>query len=135
MSGFMGCFGVLAAVVVVIIAVMIIGTAVTLNTESRMAKGEATASDYRSMCVMAVVKAKRYAPSALRYSEASPADPTIILSGPHARIQCAYTDQNGRIGAVTADVVCQNSSERDCVHIVAVIKGGGGVAYQETTGK
>lgn len=56
-------------------------------------------------------------------------EPALLSAAEPVRIQCAFTDRRGRVGAVTADVSCRDPLQNGCVRVVSVVGGGGRALY------
>lgn len=79
---------------------------------------------FKRMCATAFVSARRLAPAALSGSEPGLSDPVMLQDGYTPRIQCAFTDRRGELGAITALIHCRDPIDNKCVSIVAVLQGG-----------
>ena len=120
--GFMGCFGVLAAVLVVGFGLLVWNAQLSADLT---AKGyqSARSEDYESLCSTALVSAQGAAPAL----DAFPADVETHVEqdpGPPPRIQCAYTGKGGHVIAVTFRAVCGDWRENRCVQITTAILDG-----------
>ena len=114
--GFLGCFGVLAAIVVAIVLLLVASGLSARSDGDRFDRGEARAEDFTSMCAAATVRLERE--YGLRGLEPSLGPPRLVSPGPPANVQCAAIGPRGGV-AFEISVICYNELEPDCV----VLKG------------
>ncbi len=117
-SGFFGCFGVLAAVIVVALALV---TCSQIRRAPGAASGSAAGmadSPYAENCAAGLVDADA-ASSAIRRPALSIAAPVVLSNEIPKRVQCGFTSLRGS-GAVTVDVAC-GGPDRGCTTLVSAV--------------
>ena len=119
-GGFFGCFGVLAAVIVVIVGIAALGQCATTADQARIESTGPVGRDYLTHCAAAVVAADDDYRLARGAEYEVGTDPTIVRPGPPPEVSCPYVDRNGRPIEIRMVVICDAVLDHSCRNILAV---------------
>lgn len=119
-AGFSGCFGVLAAIVLLIVAVGSLSQCGSSDREGSLLAGTADPDAYLSHCAAAGVTAK-YAQRRPGLEYRIGEDPVITAPGPPPQVACPFTDRRGRAVTVTIEIRCANVMEPSCAPIQTIL--------------
>ena len=118
--GFFGCFGVLAAVVLVVVAFLSLGQCAP---QDRVASAENRNADAVVACGLALTEAQRTGKTS---SDAQLQVPWRVyeMTGAAAgarRVSCAAVDSRGEMGVIV-DVVCTDVNDAKCHPLVSIAR-------------
>lgn len=118
-TGFFGCFGVLAAVCLVI--VLVVGCSIIGTINSSNAPRAPDPRLYAVNCEMGLAAAQRRFPQLANAHVAGAQDPEVLVADASQRIVCPL-QWSGGYASITVDSVCLEFEDR-CTRLVAVSAG------------
>lgn len=123
-QGFFGCFGVLAAIVLLFVVLYSCGIYRSLDAETAAERGETAESMAESRYHLACAKgfADMQARGAFKNGSLSLLPPRVIAGGPPTRVLCDAVSARGD-GVITVDVYCDDGSSA-CTTLKSAVEGG-----------
>lgn len=114
-GGFFGCFGVLAAIALCLVALVVCSQVSSVNRGERLAAGGGEARDYVTSCAAALSQITSRHPQ-LGGASLAGGDPVLITPGALPVVACAAASRRGSI-AYTIQVICGDALDRGCTQV------------------